>query len=94
MSNWIADFHGVQGQFTGTINFGTAVINRHAVVIASLVEFSQPAGEPLDFPFIGAAVMTIHNVCPLDNGTVQVVIDTGWGSPLNIRLSFVVNPAG
>ncbi len=93
MSNWIADFHGVQGQFVASINFGTGVINRHATVMANVVEISQPAGEPLDFPFIGAAVMTVHNVCPLDTGIVQVVVDTGWGSPLNIRLGFVVNPA-
>jgi hypothetical protein len=93
MSNFTADFLGVSGQFIGTVNFGTAVINRHAIVMASVTEISQPSGEPLDFPFIGAAVMTVHNIAPQDNGTVQLVIDTGWGSPLNIRLSFVVNPA-
>ncbi len=92
MSNFTADFLGVQGQFVGTINFGS-VIDRHANVQASITEISQPSGEPLDFPFIGAAVMTVHNIAPQDNGTVQMVIDTGWGSPVNIRLSFVVNPA-
>ena len=93
MSNWWADFLGVQGQFVGHINFGTSVIDRHANVQASITEISQPSGEPLDFPFIGAAVMTVHNIAPQDDGHVLMVIDTGWGSPVNIRLRFVVNPA-
>jgi len=93
MSNFTVDFLGVQGQFVGTINFGTSVVNRHANVQASITEISQPSGEPLDFPFIGAAVMTVHNIAPQDDGTVHMVIDTGWGSPVNIRLSMVVNPA-
>ena len=93
MSNFTSDFLGVSGQFLATINFGTAVINRHSTVMASITEISQPSGEPLDFPFIGAAVMTVHNIAPQDNGTVQMIIDTGFNSPVNIRITFVVDPA-
>jgi hypothetical protein len=37
--------------------------------------------------------MTVHNIVPQDDGTVKVVVDTGWPDPINIRLSFVINPA-
>jgi hypothetical protein len=94
MSNWLADLQGVQGKFAVNINFGRAVIDRHAVVVASVVEISQPQGQPLDFPFIGAADnMMIKNVCPQDDGILRIVVDTDWSSgPINIRLNFVVNP--
>jgi hypothetical protein len=93
MSNWTADLHGVQGKFMAIINFGT-VVNRHAAVLASVVEIMQPQGEPLDFPFIGRADnMMIKNISPQDDGMVRIVIDTDWtGGPINIRLKFVVNP--
>jgi hypothetical protein len=93
MSNWFIDLTGVDGQFAAWVNFGTAIVNRHTTVLANVVEISQPAGEALDYPFLGDAVMTIHNICPFDDGTVKVVVDTGWGSPINIRLRFVIDPA-
>lgn len=94
MSNWFVDYTGVTGQFETTTNFGTAVVNRHSDVMVSVTELSQPQGEPLDYPFQGAAIMTIHNVVPQDDGTVKVVVDTGWTDfPINIRLNFVVDPA-
>jgi hypothetical protein len=93
MSNWYCDYPGVTGQFQTTTNFGTSVVDRHAVVMVSVTELQQPSGEPLDYPFLGAAVMTIHNVVPQDDGKVIVVVDTGWTDyPINIRLNFVINP--
>jgi hypothetical protein len=95
MSNWFIDLRGVQGKFVANANFGRAVIDRHAVVVASVVEIGQPQGEPLDFPFIGNADnMLIKNVCPQDDGIVRFVVDTDWsGDPINVRLNMIVNPA-
>ena len=76
------------------VNFGRTIVNRHAVVVASVVEIHQPQGQPLDFPFIGDAnSMIILNICPQDDGIVRVVIDTNWtNNPINIRFHFIVNP--
>jgi hypothetical protein len=94
MSNWYGDLPGVIGQFETNPNFGTSVVNRHSVVLASVFELSQPQGEPLDYPFQGEAIMTIHNIVPLDDGSVKVAVDTGWTDfPINIRLNFAINPA-
>jgi hypothetical protein len=92
MSNWQTDILGVSGIFDHNVNFPAGVINRHAHVMASLCELSQPQGEPMDFPFKGLAVLTLHNVVPFDDGHVELTIDSGWKSPINIRVYFVVNP--
>ena len=85
MSLWTADIHR-NGTFDQFINFPSGVINRHSHVLVSICEISQPAGEPLDFPFIGDATMTIHNICPRDDNHLQVRISIDWDSPLNCRL--------
>lgn len=92
MSNWQGDLIGVSGIFDHNFTFPAGVINRHAHVLASLCELSQPQGEPMDFPFKGLAVLTLHNVVPFDDGHVELTIDSGWKSPINIRVYFVVNP--
>jgi hypothetical protein len=95
MSLWKFDYIGVNSIFDSTINFGTDVVDRHSVVLASVCEISQPEGEPLDFPFKGLAVMTVHNIVPHDDGTVEITIDTGWqagNSLINVRANFAVNP--
>jgi hypothetical protein len=92
MSDWNADLFGVSGIFDQNINFPAGIIDRHAKVMASLCELSQPQGQPFDFPFKGAAVLTLHNVVPFDDGHVELTIDSGWDSPINIRVHLVVNP--
>jgi len=93
MSNWQADFLGVDGIFDGTVGFPQGVIDRHSHVLVSICELGGPQGEPLDFPFKGLAVFTLHNVVPFDDGHVELTIDTGWGSPINVRMFFAVDPA-
>ena len=93
MSNFVADFLGVDGIFDGNVNFPAGVINRHSHVLVSICELGTIQGEPLDFPFKGAAVFTLHNVVPFDSGNVEITIDTGWDSPVNVRMFFSVDPA-
>lgn len=76
MSNWYCDFPGVEGQFNAQVNFGTSVVNRHQVVMASACKLEQPEGEALDYPFQGQAIFTVHNVVPLNTGYVNVMLDT------------------
>jgi hypothetical protein len=93
MSNWHVDLLGVSGIFDQPINFPPGIIDRHAVIHASLCELSQPQGQPLDFPFKGLAVHTLHNVVPFDDGHVEMTIDSGWGSAINMRVHISINPA-
>ena len=53
MQVWTWDGWG-NGTFDIAFPFGTNVINRHSRCIVSICELG---GQPLDFPFIGAATM-------------------------------------
>jgi len=101
MANFQAEFEGVYGIFDGSIWFPKGVINKNSCVLVSICELSQggynpdPQINPGD-PFKGAAVFTVHNVVPFDDGHVELTIDTGWTSSvytLNLRMSFAVDPA-
>lgn len=86
MSLWTANIRG-NGAFNHSIGpFPGGVINRHSHVLVSICEVSQPTGQPLDFPFIGGAKMTIHNICPRDDNQLDVHINVDWESPLNCKL--------
>ena len=71
-------------------NFPPGVINRHSFVLANICEISKPEGQPLDFPFIGNATMTIHNVVPHDDGTLLIRLEIDWPYPLDVRIQFFV----
>lgn len=79
------------GDFVLHANAGTQFVNRDSGVWATICELSQPVGEPLDFPFIGAARMSVRNVAPRDDGIIDMWIQIEWGSPLNYRVQVVVS---
>lgn len=71
--------------------FPPGVINRHSHVLANICEVSRPEGQPeLDFPFIGNATMTIHNIVPHDDGTLLIRLEIDWPYPLDVRIQFFV----
>jgi len=70
--------------------FPPGVINRHSVVFANICEVFAPQGEPLDFPFMGAATMGVHNIVPLDSGAVLMRLEADWSSVLNARVQIMV----
>jgi hypothetical protein len=70
--------------------FPPGVINRHSFVLANICEVSQPEGQALDFPFMGSATMTIHNIVPHDDGTLLIRLEIDWPSPLDVRIQFFV----
>ena len=90
VSTWYWDGQG-HGSNAVQFPFGTSVVNRHSRVVCSICEISQPPGEALDYPFIGAASMSILNVAPDDNGVVSVWISVNWGSDLNWRVTFFID---
>lgn len=78
------------GTFDIAFPFGTNIINRHSHCVVSICELSQPPGEALDYPFIGAATMRVHNVAPQDDGTLHVRFEINWDSTLNWRATFFI----
>ena len=87
ISTWWWDGSG-HGSNPVAFPFGTNLINRHSRVVCSICEIAQPPGEPLDYPFIGAASLQTLNVAPDDTGTVWVWIAVYWDSDLNSRVTF------
>ncbi|WP_327130437.1 hypothetical protein OG311_02710 [Streptomyces sp. NBC_01343] len=52
-------------------------------VCASVAEVYPPT----DKPFVGGAVMTVHNVVPLDGEQVRIRVDSGWPQDIAVRVS-------
>ena len=86
MQVWTWDGWG-SGTFDIAFPFGTQVINRHSHCIVSICELG---GQPLDFPFIGAATMRVHNVAPGDDGVLHVRFEIDWGGVLQWRATFFI----
>ncbi len=57
-------------------------------VVASPCEYST---DPRLNRFIGSAPMSIANIAPA-NGSVTVLLNVNWGSPLNVRVDYFVDP--
>ncbi|CAM4320136.1 hypothetical protein L1N85_15375 [Paenibacillus alkaliterrae] len=75
------------GLFQRSLNL-RGVVNSSSRVFVSITEIGLIGGTLK--PFQGSATMTVHNVVPQDDGIVLVRGNTGWNSPLNVRLSVVV----
>lgn len=75
------------GTFDIAFRFGRSVLNRHSRVEVSICELG---GQPLDFPFVGAATMTVLNVAPTDDGVVNVRFEIQWDSVLQWRATFFI----
>jgi len=82
-----SDIRG-HGVFDRVFTAPPGLINRHSTIFANICEISQPQGQPLDFPFQGAATMEIYNIVPRDDNSVAVRIGVHWDSDLNVRLRF------
>jgi hypothetical protein len=87
---WTFDsrFHG---EFIRWLNFGTANVNRHTHIVASITEISQPQGLPKDFPFVGAAKMTVNSIVPFDDGTAKIWCSVAWENDLDVRLNVMTS---
>jgi hypothetical protein len=70
----------------GVFRCNWGVINANSRVFAAISEYGTgPTNR-----FLGAAHMTVHNIIP-HNGYVEVLVDTGWSSPINLRLDLSVD---
>ncbi len=78
-------WHG-NGQVRLTIN--DPGITADSRVFASPSEYSTDARLNR---FMGSAIMSIDNIVPA-NGSVLVLLNVNWGSPLNVRIDYFVDP--
>lgn len=76
------------GTFDIAFPFGSTIVNRHSRVEVSITELG---GQPLDFPFIGAATMSVLNVAPADDGAVHVRFNIDWRDVLQWRATFFIS---
>ncbi|MET8755258.1 hypothetical protein ABZW32_34935 [Streptomyces sp. NPDC004667] len=60
-------------------------VSAYTGVFATVAEVYPPT----DRPFMGGAVMTVHNVVPLDGERVEIRVDTGWPDDLPIRVALL-----
>ncbi|MDT3399028.1 hypothetical protein RKE29_20670 [Streptomyces sp. B1866] len=71
---------GVQGVFSR--NLSAPLTDRTTQVYASIAEIDNQ-----DNPHLGDAVMTVHDVVPLDGQRVIVRGEVSWPAPLNVRVN-------
>ncbi|MGZ9930704.1 hypothetical protein ACXNSR_12485 [Streptomyces sp. NC-S4] len=55
------------------------------MVLANVTEFSPVT----DKPIMGSAIVTLHNVVPLDGGKAKVRMEARWPEDLYIRVQFM-----
>lgn len=76
---------------TGTLHLTNwPEINGGSFVLASICEhlpYGRSAGGVQADRFVGAAVMSIHNIVPGD-GYVDVVVEVDWNTPLPIYVDY------
>ncbi len=73
--------HGVFERDVKLPGFGGAF----GMVVADVTEFNPVTGKPI----MGSAVITLHNVVPLDGGHVTVRVESRWPEDLSIRVQFL-----
>jgi hypothetical protein len=76
-----------------TIKTNIPGVTAYSTIMVNVCELQTIQGltGPYDgyFPFLGRAIMTVHNIVTYDNGDVWVVIDTGWtDNDVNILLNY------
>ena len=64
-------------------------LDRHSCILGTITEITDAPGEPIDFPFIGAASMAIMNCAPRDDGVVDVWCQVNWDSDLNFKVQLI-----
>jgi hypothetical protein len=81
---WHYSDTSAKGRFTHTVSLGDKV-NTYSQVIVSICELTSEG-----VPFLGSAVMSVDNVVPQADGRVLVSANVAWGSPLKVRLNYVI----
>ena len=98
VTRWFSEFTTKSVNDIVTFQFPTRDIDpaggvdRHSGVFATVTELSAPQRGPADFPYIGAASLSVRNIAPGDDGTVQVWLAVAPPEYFNlsVRIQFLV----
>jgi hypothetical protein len=68
-------------------------VDRHSGVFVSVTELHAPERGLADYPTIAAASLSVRNVAPADDGTVQLwlAVAPPGSASLNVRIQFLVS---
>jgi hypothetical protein len=97
VARWFVNFTSHSINDVRRINLGTRQadpvggVDRFSGVFATITEVGGPPGGPIDFPFVGGAMISVWNVAPRDDGFVEIVMRIQpdfFG--LNLRLQLLV----
>lgn len=99
VTRWFSEFSTASVSEILTFQFPTRDIDpaggvdRHSGVFASVTDLHSPQRGTADFPSIGAAAITVRNVAPADDGTVQVwlTVTPPDAVRLSVRIQFLVS---
>jgi hypothetical protein len=98
VTRWFVNFTSQSINDVRRINLATRQVDpvggvdRFSGVFATITEVGgPPGGGPIDFPFVGEAMISVWNVVPHDEGFVEIVMRIQpdfFG--LNVRLQLLV----
>jgi hypothetical protein len=83
-STWTFDFRH-HGGFDKRVRFPAGTVNRDSIVLASATELTFDL-----VPFQGAASISVDNIVPDNDGSVNFRGAVGWGADLNVRLHILI----
>jgi hypothetical protein len=85
------------GPFMGRValNYNWNIINHDSVVLITASEYAAAVPASDEHPFVGAASITVANICPHGppydpNHGVTFVVNVDWGAPLTIVTDITV----
>lgn len=99
VTRWFSEISAASANDVLTFQFPTrdidpvGGIDRHSGVFVSVTELSAPRRGLADYPTIGTASLSVRNVSPADDGTVQLwlTIAPPEAVLVNVRIQFLVS---
>jgi len=82
---WAIGEASTHGTDASNFVFPGTIVNSVSQVTASICEIGSDGT-----PFIGAADMSILNVAPHDDGSIDVRWNVNWPEDLSVRLNFII----
>src|SRR5688572_21322917 len=79
----------ITGHGTFRFNVSGIGVNRTKGVLGTISEVAVGPSGQFDQPVRGDATMSVLNISPQDNGSVQLWIQVNWSADLNLRLQLI-----
>jgi len=79
----------LNGEVDLVVTFPAGTVFHDSFVFASICELGNVLGIGY-IPWSGAAIMSVDNIVPTDEGTVHFYLNVNWPTPLPIQLSIAI----